>query len=161
MNKIIKIVAAFIAGFIAVSLASTAYADINTNAVVKDYYNGKTITSKKPVKTCNEVDIPIYQQQQGQGSLGDFLAGAIIGGAIGNNVSNDKGAGAVGAIIGGAIANENAKKKNTTANIVGYKRETVCETTMVEERQQLTEYSYSIITFEYEGDIYRVKFIKR
>jgi len=162
MKTLIKVVLAFIVGFLAVSFASTAFADHDNVRVisVKDEYNNKTVYTENPVTQCKEVDVPIYQQKEGEGSLGDFLAGAIIGGAIGNNVSNDKGAGAIGAIIGGAIANENAKKKNSSATIVGYKRERVCETTVTEQRQIVREYMYTTMKFEYNGNIYTVRFTK-
>ena len=162
MKKISMIVLAFIVGFLAVSFASTAYADHDKVRVisVKDEFNNRTVYTENPVTQCKEVDVPIYQQKQGQGNLGDFLAGAIIGGAIGNNVSNDKGAGAIGAIIGGAIANENAKKKNSTSNVVGYKRENICETTVTKQRQIIREYMYTTIQFEYNGNIYSVRFTK-
>ena len=156
------IVLAFIVGFFAVSFASTAFADTNKVQIlkVKDIYNNIHMYVDKPVKTCKQVDVPIYEQTQGEGSLGDFLTGAIIGGAIGNNVSGADGAGAIGAIIGGAIANENAKKKNTTANVVGYKRETVCETTVTKEKHIKQEYMHTLIEFVYEGNVYRIEFKK-
>ena len=163
MKQLTMIVLAFIMGFVIVTLlASTAHADTNKVQIlkVKDIYNNVHMYIDKPVKSCKQVDVPIYQQQQGQGSLGDFLAGAIIGGAIGNNVSNADGAGAVGAIIGGAIANENAKKKNTTANIVGYNRETICETTVTKEKHIKREYMHTLIEFVYEGQEYRIEFVK-
>lgn len=156
------IVLAFIVGFLAVSFASTAYADHDKIRVisVKDEYNNKTVYIENPVTNCKDVDVPIYQQNKGEGNLGDFLAGAIIGGAIGNNVSNDKGAGAIGAIIGGAIANENAKKKNSSATIVGYKRERICETTVTKQSEIIREYMYTTIKFEYNGQVYKVRFTK-
>ena len=154
------IVLAFIVGFFAVSFASTAFADGQGSYYVQDIYDTKTYTKQVPVNECRDVDVPIYKQNNGQGNLGDFLAGAIIGGAIGNNVSNDKGAGAIGAIIGGAIANENAKKKSSTSTIVGYKRERICETTYMTETENVNAYRKSIIIFEYEGKTYRLEFTK-
>ena len=160
MKTLIKVVLAFIVGFFAVSFVSTAFADGQGSYYVQDIYDTKTITKKIPVNECKDVDVPIYKQNNGEGSLGDFLAGAIIGGAIGNQVGDSKGNGAIGAIIGGAIANENAKKKNSTATIVGYKRERVCQTTYMTETENVNAYRKSIIIFNYEGKTYRLEFTK-
>ena len=157
-----KIVAAFVLGFALVSIAMPAFADHDKVRVlsVKDIYNNKTVVNNVPVESCKQVNVPIYQKQQGSDDLGAFLGGAIIGGVIGNQIGNNKGNGALGAIIGGAIANETQKKKGTQT-IVGYKRETVCETQNQRQRQTIREYSYSYIEFELDGDVYRVQFIKR
>ena len=158
MNKISKIVI----GFVALVFANTAFADSSQVRIVdiQDEYNNVTVYNDNPVTSCKEVDVPIYQQNKGQGSLGDFLAGAIIGGAIGNQVGDSKGNGAIGAIIGGAIANENAKNKNSSATIVGYKRERVCETTVKRERSIVSEYMRTRLTFVYQGKTYTVRFQK-
>lgn len=158
MNKISKIVI----GFITLAFANTAFANSSQVSIVdiQDIYNNRTVISENPVQSCKDVDVPIYQQNQGQGSLGDFLAGAIIGGAIGNQVGDSKGNGAIGAIIGGAIANENAKKKNSSATIVGYKRERICNTTVTQERKIVREYVKTRLTFNYQGKIYTVDFVK-
>ena len=158
MNKISKIVI----GFVALVFANTAFADSSQVKIIDitDEYNNKTVYKENPVTSCKEVDVPIYKQNEGQGSLGDFLAGAIIGGAIGNQVGDSKGNGAIGAIIGGAIANESAKKKNGSATIVGYKRERVCETTVTRERAIVSEYMRTRLTFVYQGKTYTVSFQK-
>ena len=158
MNKISKIVI----GFVTLAFANTAFANSSQVSIVdiQDIYNNRTVYSENPVQSCKDVDVPIYQQNQGQGSLGDFLTGAIIGGAIGNQVGDSKGNGAIGAIIGGAIANENAKKKNSTATIIGYKRERICETTVTQERRIVREYTKTRLTFNYQGKMYTVDFVK-
>ena len=162
MNKVIRFAVAFVAGFVLVALASSAFASSDSVRVlkVKDVYKTQTIVNQKPVQTCRNVDVPIYKQTQGGDDLGAFLGGAIIGGVIGNQIGDSKGNGALGAIIGGAIANEKQKKQGTTT-IVGYKRERVCETTYQQETQQVRTYKHSYIEFMYKGDQYHLEFIKR
>ena len=71
MKKLSMIVLAFIVGFLAVSFASTAYADHDKVRVlsVKDIYNSKTIVKNVPVESCKQVDVPIYQKQKGNDDL--------------------------------------------------------------------------------------------
>lgn len=81
---------------------------------------------RSPVNQCTTEKRPVYKNNRGNGSIDEFLKGAIIGGIIGNNVGNVDGGGALGAILGGAIANESHKDKNSTTEIVGYKEYLTC-----------------------------------
>ena len=161
MIKDMKFGIALCLGIIAIVFASSAFADHDKVRVIslKDEYNNRTVYIENPVQSCKDVDVPIYQQSKGGDDLGAFLGGAIIGGVIGNQIGDSKGNGALGALIGGAIANEKQKKKGTS-NIVGYKRERICETTVTKEKQIIREYMYSTIKFEYEGRVYSVRFTR-
>ena len=84
--------------------------------------------------------------------------GAIIGGAIGNNVTkNVENGGAVGDLLGGMIGHSNSKAGQ---QIVGYKQEQRCQnvTTYTQQSQQV--YSHSTITFFYNGKQQTVRFQK-
>lgn len=101
---------------------------------VMDHY--KTVIVQKPytVEVC----------QQGNGNsksdITNFLEGAIVGGAIGNNIPGEKNGGALGAFLGGVLNTE--RNKNTGPQ---------CRTETRYEEEQQTVYSHSTITFTYEG----------
>ena len=87
-----------------------------------NYYWEKT---NVPVETCENVQVPIYGQVQGQGATGgDVLAGAIIGGILGKALTgDDKGAG-FGALVGAMGSAE--KKNQSSQKIVGYETRKQC-----------------------------------
>ena len=84
---------------------------------------------------------------------GDALMGAIIGGIIGNNVTkNLPDGGTAGAIIGGMLGHQNSTAKDGT--------ELVCRNLTRYKESMETIYSHSIITFNYDGKSYTVRFKK-
>jgi uncharacterized protein YcfJ len=101
-----------------------------------------------PTTQCQDVEVPIYGTQQGNGaSGGDVLTGMIIGGLLGKGVSgNDKGA-AAGAVIGGVIAAD--KGQNSKKVIIGYEIQRQCSEVMT--RQQISTIKDYHITFEWNG----------
>ena len=101
-----------------------------------------------PTTQCQDVEIPIYGTQQGNGaSGGDVLTGMIIGGLLGKGATGkDKGA-AVGAVIGGVIAAD--KGQNNKRVIIGYEIERQCSEVMT--RQQISTIKDYHITFEWNG----------
>ena len=101
-----------------------------------------------PITQCQDVEIPIYGTQQGNGaSGGDVLTGMIIGGLLGKGATGkDKGA-AVGAVIGGVIAAD--KGQNNKRVIIGYEIERQCSEVMT--RQQISTIKDYHITFEWNG----------
>ena len=109
---------------------------------VKPHFS--VVTEKTPHHKCETVQVPIY----GQGNrdvIGDVIIGAIIGGAIGNNVVKGDGSGAAGAVLGGIIGNEQGKKKNQ--EIVGYRQQEQCSTHYHTERVE--KRTGSTVTVEY------------
>lgn len=115
---------AFLASMFAV-VGFAAFADtFNASGVVlavQPQYN--TVTQAVPIQNCYNTQVPVYGGTQG--SVGDTVTGAIIGGAIGNQMGNGKGKDAMtmlGAIVGADIANRNKQ------GVVGYRNERVCET---------------------------------
>ena len=110
-----------------------------------NYYWEKT---NVPVETCENVQVPIYGQVQGQGATGgDVLAGAIIGGILGKALTgDDKGAG-FGALVGAMGSAE--KKNQSSQKIVGYETRKQCGVFYQEESiRKIKNYR---ITYEWMG----------
>ena len=83
----------------------------------------------------------------------DTIMGAILGGAIGNNVTkNMPDGGTAGAIIGGLLGNMNSSASGGT--------KTVCQTETRYTEQSKTMYSHSTISFVYNGKQYSLNFKK-
>ncbi len=105
--------------------ASSAFAK-TVNARVTDVVPNYTyISNPVQVEECYTVEVPVYGTVQG-GSTGDVLAGAIIGGAIGNQFGGGSGKDAMtvlGAIVGADVAGRQGKRQQ----IVGYRDEVKCE----------------------------------
>ena len=125
-------------GFIAFTFIANS---VKADTTVQDHY--KNIIYKKPsqVEVCYE----------GSGDkTGDTLLGAIIGGAIRQNITKDLPDGATaGAIIGGILGNQNSTASGN-----------ICRTETRYTEQSKTVYSHSTITFVYEGKQYSVNFKK-
>ena len=128
----------FMLGAIGVMFSSNAFASGNPVSVQDNYKN---------VIVKNPYTVEVCTKGNGQSDLSNFLSGAIIRGAIGNNIPGEKGGGAIGAIIGGALNAENNKG-------------TTCRMETRYEEQLKTIYSHSTITFDYEGKQYTLNFKK-
>tara|TARA_B100000941_G_C28480098_1_gene541614 strand:- start:298 stop:813 length:516 start_codon:yes stop_codon:yes gene_type:complete len=129
-------------------------------AYIKDHYVTKIIkTPNAPTQTCREVDVPIYGNTGGNTDGAEIL-GAIIGGVIGSKIGSGDGskvATGVGAVIGSKIGKNNAEAKNN--NIVGYKRQTICETHTSYSTVEQNVYSHSTIRFtDKNGKVFELRF---
>lgn len=113
-------------------LPSVAFAETTEN-------HFKTVIVKKPYS------VEVCTQGNGKSDFQNLLEGAIVGGAIGNNIPGEKNGGAAGAIIGGLLNSE--RNKGTQCRV---------ETRYEEETQ--TVYSHSTVTFIHEGRSYTVRF---
>jgi len=100
------------------------------DADIQDHYKNVIIKHPYSVEVC--------EQGNGKSDLDNFLTGAIVGGAIGNNIPGEKNGGAAGAILGGILNTE--RNKSPQCRI---------ETRYEEELKSV--YSHSTITFWYEG----------
>ena len=79
-----------------------------------------------PEKSCYMTEVPVYGNTKG--TAADAIAGALIGGILGNQVGGGKGKDAAtifGAILGAKVGEENGVKKT----IIGYKQIEKCEIT--------------------------------
>jgi len=118
----------------AMAMSSPAFA-----ANVQDHYKSVIVQKPYSVQVCTEGN--------GKSDLSNFLEGAIVGGAIGNNIPGEKGGGAIGAFIGGVLNAEQNKAPQCRM-----------ETRYEEERKEM--YSHSTVTFTHEGRSYTVRFNK-
>ena len=102
----------------------------------------------KTVVVQNPYTVEVCTNGNGQSDLSNFLTGALIGGAIGNNIPGEKNGGAAGAVIGGILNTERNKSPRCRT-----------ETRYTEETQ--TVYSHSTVTFTHEGRSYTLRFNKQ
>ena len=129
-------------GFIAACFVVNS---VKADTTVQDHT--KTVIKRTPfnVEVCSEVNV------QGDKTK-DTLLGAIIGGAIGQNITKDLPDGATaGAIIGGILGNQNS-------TIDG--KQMRCKSMTRYNESMQTIYSHSTITFVYEGKQYKLNFKK-
>ena len=127
-------------------IAKEAKATEPFNVDIQDHV--KTVIKRVPQtwEVCSEVDVP-------GDKTADTLLGAIIGGAIGQNITKDLPDGATaGAIIGGILGNQNSQTING-------KRMKCTKNTRYEDTMERL-YSHSTITFNYKGKTYTLRFNK-
>mgnify|MGYP001582885530 FL=1 len=145
MNRLLATVAAIgVIGF-ATSASAEEYAtitDVRANYQIVDVPRHRT--------DCRVNQVPIYGNvQQGQSSTSNTIVGAIIGGAIGNQVGGGKGKDAatiLGAIIGADVANKQANGSN---QIIGYREEQTCNNvTFYDKQEEIKNYT---IRYEWNG----------
>lgn len=127
------------------SIPFTANANSVTATVTSVEPQYRYVDISVPREVCQNIEVPIYGQ--GPASTGDALAGAIIGGVIGNQFGQGSGKDAM--TILGAIAGADAANKNGSRQIVGYRTERQCSVSYVSERQR--EIRNYFITFDYNG----------
>ena len=106
---------------------------------VQDHY--KNVIIKKPYS------VQVCTQGNGKSDLTNLLEGAIIGGAIGNNIPGEDGGAAMGAIIGGLLNSENNKGQQ-------------CRTETRYDEEYQSVYSHSTVSFYYNGRQYTLRFNK-
>ena len=138
MNKLLATVAAIGAIGFATSVSAEEYATV-TN--VKPNY--QTVQVPRYRTDCRVNQVPIYGTVQGgQASTGDTVLGAIIGGAIGNQVGGGSGKDAatvLGAIIGADVVNKRATRQQ---QIIGYREEQTCNNvTFYETQEEIKNYT--------------------
>ena len=143
MIKTILVITAVIA------LSACNYANANEIGRVAVSDVNKTVINKEPyqVEVCTN-------QTVRNDTTGDMIVGGLIGGLIGNQIGKGGGKNAatgIGALTGAIIAND----KNA-----GTKNQRVCRIETRDNESQVTVYSHSIASFEYNGRSYSLSFKK-
>jgi uncharacterized protein YcfJ len=139
-------------------LATQAHANDRVKATIEDIYVKETVSNPVRVNECRDVDVPIYGTRDRRGSDGDVLAGALIGGAIGNQFGSGSGQDAMTVL--GAIVGANRAANQTTEEIVGYRTERQCFEEVIYQDSRVRKYSYSTITFTVDGKRHTLEFKK-
>ena len=125
----------FAVSALALSLSlSPAQAETRVETVLGTVTYVETLTSniirKTPTdeRVCRTEDVPVYEQASGnESNLGGLIVGGLIGSAIGNKLSDANGGGAAGAVAGALLGAEASKKNAQKGEIVGYRRQEICE----------------------------------
>lgn len=130
---------------------SSVFANQNKieTSVVSMQESYRTEIKDVPVDSCKVVEVPIYETRRigGQASTGDTLAGALIGGVIGNQFGGGKGKDAatvLGAILGADAANKKGGRQETI--IVGYRQTQQCTTSYQSKKTKVR--GRNLVTFE-------------
>jgi uncharacterized protein YcfJ len=109
---------------------------------VEPFY--RTVETREPVERCHNVEVPVYGTARG-GSSGDVLAGALIGGAIGNQFGSGSGKDAMTVL--GAILGADAAGRQPRQVITGYATERVCE--MVHQTRAAREVAGYVVSYRW------------
>ena len=150
----------YIATALTMVLSSTPVLAETVNAKVEDHY--RTVVREIPSteRVCETVEVPIYGSVRGQASTGDTVLGAIIGGAIGNQVGGGSGKDAatvLGAIVGADIANKRGGRQQV---ITGYRQQQQCYNETTYSRVEEEVYSNSTIQFKKDGQWVTLEFYR-
>jgi len=150
----------YIATALTMVLSSTPVLAETVNAKVEDHY--RTVVREIPSteRICETVEVPIYGNVRGQASTGDTVLGAIIGGAIGNQVGGGSGKDAatvLGAIVGADIANKRGGRQQI---ITGYRQQQQCYNETNYSRVEEEVYSHSTIQFKKDGQWVTLEFYR-
>ena len=134
-----------------VLLAATvsAYADALN---VQDHYREVIYLEPYTVEVCSKQQVSAATQADIANAA---FWGAIFGAVAGDVLTDGDGGKLPGAVIGGAIGANNAAEQSGTTTA------TVCKTETRKKSTSVNEYSHSTITFDYDGNVYEVDFIKK
>lgn len=150
-NEKMKTVAAILATLIAFPAFADGMAS-NTARVVGVDPKIETRYETQDVQVCEQYQVPVYGNVIVQGSQGDVLAGAIVGGAIGNQFGGGSGKDAM-TVLGAILGANQASQPRVRNGVTGYTWETRCHY-----EQQMTPVNIQtgfIVTYEQYGSYYQ------
>lgn len=122
--------------------AGIANADTVRGTVISITPNYSYAYAEVPYQSCTETDYPVYGNVHTAPSSGDVLAGALIGGVIGNQFGSGSGNDAMTVL--GAIVGANSVNRVNRQAVVGYRTEVVCTTQYQTETEQYLE-DYAVV----------------
>tara|TARA_Y100000385_G_scaffold157657_1_gene163499 strand:+ start:2367 stop:2822 length:456 start_codon:yes stop_codon:yes gene_type:complete len=118
---------------------------------VRDHYREVVYLEPYTVEVCSEQEVVI-------GNQADIVNGAFWGaifGAVVGDVIDENGGKVPGAVIGGMLGAKDAEGKLSKGTAM------VCKTETRKKSTSVNEYSHSTISFEYDGVVYELDFIKK
>jgi len=141
-------------------MTSATYAGSNVTATVEDVYTTMTTSQPYNETVCENVQVPVYRERQQQGNAaGSALLGMVIGGALGDVISDGNGnATAAGAVMGGLVGADRGARTRTTREVAGHRTERQCNEVTRYRDVQSREYDYSILHFMVDGVRYQTTF---
>lgn len=140
----------FMIGFIGMAGTQALAATINHSAVIQDHFREVVYLEPYTVEVCSQQKITNPDDL-----INGAFWGAIFGAVAGDVLTDGDGGKLPGAVIGGAIGANNAAEQSGTTTA------TVCKTETRKKSTSVNEYSHSTITFDYDGNVYEVDFIKK
>ena len=151
MKKIILTVSVIAA------MSTSVVASEAKNVTIRDVYVNQTTDVPEVVRSCYNVDVPVYETYERRGSAAEAITGGIIGGAIGNQFG--KGSGNDVMTVLGVIAGLNSADRQES-RVAGYRKERRCSDDIYYRPETKRAYSHSVIEFERDGIKYYEEFIK-
>ena len=144
MNIIVKSLLLILSFFVIQIAVAGSFADYATVTSVEKVY--KQYMVEEPYQECY---IKETLQNQGDGSATNEIMGAILGGAIGNQMGKGEGKEVMtlaGIVLGASMAND-AEKANSTGQVVVSQE--VCETKVRKSIEK--RLSHYLVHIDYEG----------
>ena len=141
---------------LATLVAFPSFADgmaTNSVRVVGVDPNIETRYEVQDVRVCEQYQVPVYGNMIVEGSQGDVLAGAIIGGAIGNQFGSGDGKDAM-TVLGAIVGANQGSKPRVRSGVTGYDIETRCY--YEEQMTPVNVQTGFIVTYEQYGSYYQV-----
>ena len=138
-------------------MTTTAFAE-DVDATIQDHYRTITETVNQTSTQCENIEVPIYGERQGNFNTGGAIVGGLVGGLLGNQVGGGSGkeaATGVGAIAGAIIGGGGGRNERV---VTGYRTERQCSEVVNPVRTQRTVYSHSTITFTDGGETHVLQY---
>ena len=127
-------------------MTTTAFAE-DVDATIQDHYRTITETVNQTSTQCENIEVPIYGERQGNFNTGGAIVGGLVGGLLGNQVGGGSGkeaATGVGAIAGAIIGGGGGRNERV---VTGYRTERQCSEVVNPVTTERTVYSHSTVTF--------------
>ncbi|TRY30360.1 glycine zipper 2TM domain-containing protein [Aliiglaciecola sp. M165] len=140
-----------IAGFALALSSGSAFADTYYDyaRVIKAKPVYHYVTVSQPVEQCYPVKKRRYLKGHHGDRTGSTVAGAVLGGVIGNVIGDNRESTVAGAIIGGALGHTSSHKRYHSTRVVEH-----CDT-VYEKTRKVREIKGYKVKYRYQGEKYK------